>query len=75
MNFNRLLANVFIIPIRIYKGALSPYLKRACRFSPTCSAYTIEAIQKYGPWKGIRLGVLRILRCHPFGGQGYDPVP
>jgi putative membrane protein insertion efficiency factor len=66
---------IFIFPIRLYKGILSPYLRRACRFTPTCSEYTILSIQKYGPFQGIRMGFLRILKCHPWGGHGYDPVP
>jgi len=72
---NKWIGQLIILPIKLYKGILSPYLRRACRYSPTCSEYTIQAIQKYGPLKGIRLGVLRIMKCHPWGGHGYDPVP
>ena len=61
--------------IRFYKLAISPYLPRACRYTPTCSAYAVEALQKYGLFKGGRLAVKRILSCHPWGGSGYDPVP
>jgi putative membrane protein insertion efficiency factor len=62
--------------IRIYQYVLSPYLgANKCRFTPSCSHYTLEAIQKYGPIKGIYLGVKRLSKCRPGGGHGYDPVP
>lgn len=61
--------------IRFYQSAVSPFLPGACRFTPTCSQYAIEAFRKYGPFKGLYLAVRRILRCHPWGGSGYDPVP
>ena len=66
---------IFIIPIKIYQILISPLLGPSCRFTPTCSQYTIEAIQKYGPLKGGWLGFKRVLRCHPWGGCGHDPVP
>ena len=66
---------IFIFPIKIYQILISPLLGPSCRFTPTCSQYTIEAIQKYGPFKGGWLGFRRILRCHPWGGCGHDPVP
>ena len=66
---------IFIIPIKIYQILISPLLGPSCRFTPTWSQYTIEAIQKYGPLKGGWLGFRRILRCHPWGGCGHDPVP
>ena len=66
---------IFIIPIKIYQILISPLLGPSCRFTPTCSQYTIEAIQKYCPLKGGWLGFRRILRCHPWGGCGHDPVP
>ena len=66
---------IFIVPIKIYQILISPLLGPSCRFTPTCSQYTIEAIQKYGPLKGAWLGFKRILRCHPWGGCGHDPVP
>ena len=67
-----------IFAIRFYKKYISGPLKKSfgggCRFTPTCSEYTIEALEKYGFLKGIYLGTKRLLRCHPFGGLGYDPV-
>lgn len=61
--------------IRFYQWVISPLLGNNCRFIPTCSCYTHEAIQVHGVLKGIYLGVRRILRCHPFHPGGYDPVP
>ncbi len=66
---------IFILPIKLYQILLSPLLGQSCRYFPTCSQYTIEAIDKYGPIKGIWLGTKRISRCHPWGGSGHDPVP
>ena len=61
--------------IRFYRGAISPYLPRSCRYTPTCSQYALEAVQNYGALKGGWLALRRILRCHPFHPGGYDPVP
>ena len=61
--------------IRFYQRSISPLFPPACRFTPTCSAYAIEAIERFGVIKGVGLAVWRILRCNPFGGHGYDPVP
>lgn len=61
--------------IRFYQRRISPLTGPSCRFHPTCSHYTAEAIEKYGPWKGGWMGLRRILRCHPFHPGGYDPVP
>ena len=62
--------------IRFYRTSISPYTPPTCRFSPTCSAYAMEAIEKYGAWKGGWLTLNRLLRCHPFyKGDYYDPVP
>ena len=70
-----MLQNVFISLVKFYKYFISPLLPSACRYTPTCSDYAIEAIRKHGVIKGVWLGVKRLLRCNPFGGRGYDPVP
>ena len=70
-----LLSAVLIAPIRFYRNVISPMTPPSCRFTPTCSQYAIEAIQKHGPFKGLMLALRRLLRCHPWGGSGYDPVP
>ncbi|MBO5710081.1 MAG: membrane protein insertion efficiency factor YidD [Rikenellaceae bacterium] len=59
----------------IYRNCISPYIPSACRFTPTCSRYAIEALKKHGLLKGSWLTIRRLLRCHPWGGSGYDPVP
>jgi putative membrane protein insertion efficiency factor len=61
--------------LRFYKGAISPHLPVACRFVPSCSEYAAEAVAKHGLLYGSALGLWRLLRCNPFGGGGYDPVP
>jgi len=66
---------VFIVLIRGYQLAISPLFPASCRYYPTCSAYALEAFERYGVVKGLRLTVSRILRCHPFRPGGYDPVP
>lgn len=66
--------SVLIATLRAYKRFISPLLPSACRFYPTCSEYTMQAIEKYGPWRGIWLGTKRIAKCHPFHEGGYDPV-
>lgn len=66
---------LLILPIRFYQGAISPLFPPSCRYTPTCSQYSVEAIRKYGPAKGLWLAIKRIARCHPWGGSGYDPVP
>lgn len=61
--------------VKFYQHFISPLTPSVCRYSPTCSQYTLEALQKYGPFKGSWLGIKRIARCQPWGGSGYDPVP
>ncbi|MCL2738072.1 MAG: membrane protein insertion efficiency factor YidD [Bacteroidales bacterium] len=61
--------------IRFYQYGISPFIAKSCRFIPSCSEYAIEALYKHGPLKGLYLTLRRILRCHPWGGSGYDPVP
>jgi putative membrane protein insertion efficiency factor len=70
-----LLSKFFILLIRFYKAAISPFLGAACRYTPTCSQYGVEAIQKHGPYKGLWLAIKRVVSCNPWGGHGYDPVP
>tara|TARA_E500000178_G_scaffold341788_1_gene386153 strand:- start:1025 stop:1309 length:285 start_codon:yes stop_codon:yes gene_type:complete len=64
-----------LAPIYVYRFTLSPLIGRDCRFLPTCSQYTIEAIRTHGVWSGSLMGIRRIGRCHPWGGGGHDPVP
>lgn len=66
---------ILILLIRFYQVAISPWLGSRCRYTPTCSAYGLEAIRKYGAFKGTWLAMRRIGRCHPWGGHGHDPVP
>lgn len=66
---------LLLTPIIFYQRCISPFTPPACRFTPTCSQYALEAFRKYGPVKGFWLSLKRILRCHPWGGSGYDPVP
>ncbi len=73
--FTFALGRLIILFIKFYKKTISPLLPTACRYTPTCSEYMIQAITIHGVWKGIYLGTKRILRCHPWGSCGYDPVP
>ena len=73
--FLRILSLPFIALIKIYQWVISPILGPKCRFTPTCSTYSIQAFKKHGVFKGMWLTVRRISRCHPWGGSGYDPVP
>ena len=70
MNIRKL----FIVPILFYQHLISPIFPRSCRFEPTCSEYSKQAILKYGFFYGTFLGIKRILRCHPWGGSGKDPL-
>ena len=70
-----MLAKRLIGIVRVYRNALSPWTPPACRFTPTCSAYAQEAIERHGAARGSWLAARRICRCHPWGGHGYDPVP
>ncbi|WP_081413701.1 membrane protein insertion efficiency factor YidD [Eisenibacter elegans] len=70
-----MLKKAFILLVRFYQVAISPLFPSACRYQPTCSHYMVEAIETHGLWRGLRLGLKRIGRCHPWGGHGYDPVP
>jgi len=65
----------FIILVRFYQAAISPFTPATCRFEPTCSSYTIQALEKHGLFKGGWLAIKRIFSCHPWGKSGYDPVP
>jgi putative membrane protein insertion efficiency factor len=72
---SKLLTSLFLFLIKAYKIFLSPILPPSCRYYPTCSEYSAEAIRKHGPFKGGWLALKRILSCHPWGGHGFDPVP
>ena len=71
----KLFITVLILPIRIYRYFISPLLPASCRYYPSCSSYAMEALSIHGPAKGSWLTLRRLARCHPFGGEGYDPVP
>jgi putative membrane protein insertion efficiency factor len=70
-----MLKRLLIKMVRGYQLLISPFLGNNCRYMPTCSAYTLEAVEKWGPWRGLWMGLKRISRCHPFHEGGYDPVP
>lgn len=71
----RALAAVMIGVVRVYQWTLSPLFPGSCRYSPTCSAYAVEAVTRHGPVRGAWLTLRRLGRCHPLGGSGWDPVP
>jgi len=71
----RFIKGGIIFLIKVYQKMISPWTPASCRYTPTCSAYSIEAFQKHGLWKGFILAIKRISSCHPWGGNGYDPVP
>ena len=70
-----MVARALIALVGVYRVAISPLLPAACRYTPTCSDYAQQALRKYGAIKGSWLATRRLLRCHPWGGHGYDPVP
>ena len=74
-NMLRILSFILVIPIKLYQILISPLIGPNCRYHPTCSQYSIEAINKHGPFKGTWLAIKRISSCHPWGGSGHDPVP
>lgn len=65
---------VVLLLIRLYQLYISPVLPSTCRFYPTCSQYCYDAISKYGAWKGVLMGLCRLIKCHPFHPGGYNPV-
>lgn len=71
----QLISFPFILLIKFYQWVISPIIGPKCRFTPTCSQYGIDAIKKYGPFKGVWLTIKRVSKCHPWGGHGHDPVP
>lgn len=72
---SKILILPFVLLVRFYQTAISPFTPAACRFEPTCSSYMIQSLQKHGLFYGGFLGLKRILRCNPWGPTGYDPVP
>ena len=75
MTLKNILIFPFVLVVRFYQVAISPYTPSSCRYDPTCSQYTIEALRKRGLITGLWLSLKRIFNCHPWGGSGYDPVP
>ena len=75
MNFKNILTYPLVLLVRFYQLAISPYTPSTCRYEPSCSQYTIEALKKRGLIVGLWLSLKRIFSCHPWGGSGYDPVP
>jgi len=72
---SRIASEALILLVRAYQVVLSPLFRGCCRFEPSCSNYMIESLRTHGAVKGALLGLWRLLRCHPFGAHGYDPVP
>jgi putative membrane protein insertion efficiency factor len=71
----RILTLILLAPIYFYRCCISPLTPPSCRFVPSCSEYAVQALKMHGPFRGLWLAIRRILRCNPWGGQGYDPVP
>ncbi|MCL2597966.1 MAG: membrane protein insertion efficiency factor YidD [Paludibacter sp.] len=74
-HLKQIINNIILLPVFIYRAVISPLKPSTCRYTPTCSQYAIDAVRKYGIFKGGYLALRRLLRCHPWGGSGYDPVP
>lgn len=72
---SRIVARGLSLLVLFYQRCISPLTPPSCRFTPTCSQYALEALRKYGALRGTWLAIRRLLRCHPWGGSGYDPVP
>lgn len=66
---------IVLLPVRLYQGMISPFFPASCRHEPTCSAYMVEAVQEWGPFKGFWMGLKRLGKCQPWGTHGHDPVP
>lgn len=75
MLLKKRLVALLILPVKLYQYVLSPMIGPSCRYTPTCSQYTVEALRKHGPFKGLWLSLKRIVSCNPWGGHGHDPVP
>jgi len=71
----KVIEHIVLLPVYFYRVCISPFTPPSCRYLPTCSQYTIEAVKKHGVFKGSWLAIKRIVRCNPWGGSGYDPVP
>jgi putative membrane protein insertion efficiency factor len=71
----KIISWILVMLVKFYQSAISPLFPSACRYTPTCSTYMIQAIKIHGPWKGFIMGLKRFSRCHPWGGSGFDPVP
>ncbi len=71
----KILIAPFVLLVKIYQWIISPLLPKSCRYEPTCSHYTLEALKVHGLWKGGGLSIKRVAKCNPWGGSGYDPVP
>ena len=74
-SLKKILVFPLVVLIKFYQLCISPFTPPSCRYTPTCSQYALEALRKHGLFKGGWLALRRILRCHPWGGSGYDPVP
>jgi len=71
----KIFRHIVLLPVYLYRYSISPMLPARCRYTPTCSQFTVEAVMKYGIFKGGWMSIKRIVSCNPWGGQGYDPVP